>query len=91
MYVTNEEGKTLSFNYSYKQTFYRDPKRNHGMPEYVVVQDFMKSDDKQRQIGLEILIYLRQFCFATRDMLGTMLAVKGLDVSALDDILELYV
>lgn len=91
MYVTEEEGKRLSFNYSFKQSFYRDPKRSHGMPEYIVVSEFMKSDDTHRQVGLEILTYLRQFCFATRDMLGTMLATKGLEVSILDEILELYV
>lgn len=91
MYITEEEGKTLSFNYSYRQSFYRDPKRNHGMPEYIIVSEFMKSSDIERQVGLEILIYLRQFCFATRDMLETMLVSKGLDISMLDEILTSYV
>lgn len=90
MYITEEEGRNLSFNYSFKQTFYRDPKRSRGMPEYIIVSEFMKGDDTHRQVGLEILTYLRQFCFATRDMLGTMLASKGLDVSILDEILDLY-
>lgn len=90
-YVTEQEGKSLSFNYSYKQCFFRDPKRNHGMPEYVVVSDFMKEDDDHRRVGLEVLLYLRQFCFATHDMLAEMLAVKRLPVNLLDDLLESYV
>lgn len=90
LYVTQEEGRKLSFNYSYKQTFLHDPRRNHGMPEYVVVSDFMKCNDTVRQAGLEILLYLRKFCFASRDMLLTMLQLKGLDTGLLDGLLEDY-
>ena len=91
LYVTKEEGKNLSFNYSYKQTFFREPKRNHGMPEYVIVLDFMNSDDVSKQVGREILSYLRKFYFATEDMLSEMLESKELDTSILSSLLETYV
>lgn len=91
MYVTEEDGKTLLFDETYHQTFFHDVKRNHGMPEYVVVSDFINSDPNVREIGLEIMLYLKQFGFATKDMLITMLNAKNLDVSVLDSLLDSYV
>lgn len=91
LYVTKEEGKNLSFNYSYKQTFFREPKRSHGMPEYVIVLEFMNSDDKIKSIGLAVLNYIKKFYFATEDMLSDMLSANGLDASVLGELLETYV
>lgn len=90
MYIKNTEGKSLSYNYDYKQVFAREPKRSHGLPEYVIVTEFWKSDEASRRVGIEILLYLRTFGFATRDMLAAMLEVKGLDTSVLDGVLFDY-
>lgn len=90
MYVKNTEAKTLSYNYDYKQVFEHEPKKTHGMPEYVIVTDFWKSEDMVRRVGLEILLYLRTFGFATRDMLEAMLEAKGLDAGLLGCVLDDY-
>ena len=90
MYVKNTEGKNLDYNYDYKQVFAHEPKRTHGMPEYVIVTEFWKSEEMVRRVGLEILLHLRTFGFATRDTLAAMLEAKGLDAGLLDVILDDY-
>lgn len=88
IYVTNKEGETLSFNYSYKQTFYHDVKGNRGLPEYAVITAYMNEPEHIRQAILEILIFIKKFEFVSVKQLRTMLEGKGIANVDLDLVLE---
>ena len=89
IYVTEEEGKLLSINYDYKQVWHHKGKRN--IAEYVIIKDFERKDDIEKKIALEILVFMRDFCFATKEQLETLLTHKELPTDNLDAMLETFV
>lgn len=87
-YVTAEEGKLLSANYDFKQSFHHKIKNN--VAEYVVVKDFLGVDDYTRTAMVEVLKYLRNFVFASEEQLAKLLTMKGLDPAGLPALLTMY-
>lgn len=88
-YVTAEEGRQFSINYDYKQVFHH--KMKMGIAEYVVIKEFSSKDDLTRKMSLEIMVFLRDFCFATEEQLAELLQMKGFDPSKLPGLLRTYV
>lgn len=91
LYITREDFGTLSFPYGWQQTFDHPFEMSFAANEAQVVKDFV-ADTQNRQAGLEILILLYDFTFATRAQLERLLAVKGLHIDAdtLDALLSKY-
>ena len=87
-YVTKDEGAKLSFGYDYKQCFHHESSQPKTMPEYVLVKNFTKQPEYDKQVSIEVLKFLYQFTFATHDQLVQMLELKGIDPSGLDDMIE---
>lgn len=87
-YVTAADGKTLSANYDYKQSFHHKIKNN--VAEYVVVKDFLSVDDYTRTVMVEVLKHLRNFVFASEEQLCQLLQMKGIDPSGLPGLLTMY-
>lgn len=86
-YVTAEEGAKLSFGYDYKQCFHHESSQPKTLPEYTIVKQFVKQNEYDKQVSLEVLKFLYQFTFATHDQLVRMLEMKGIDPSGLDDLI----
>jgi len=90
LYVTAEEGKSLSFPYDWKQTFARSFDMSRSSNEAQTVKQFV-AEDEDRQMGLEVLILLHEYTFATRSQMERLLKVKGIeDDGRLDKILSRY-
>ena len=98
-YITQEQGEVLSFPYDWKQTFEHPFEMARVVNEAFTIKRFVSAAD-ERQIGLEILIYLHDYTFATREQLKRLLKLKGVlsvenDVEMadilLDSILQNYV
>lgn len=85
-YVTEEVGSSLKFGYGYKQTFHHESSQPKTLPEYTLVKAFVKQPEYEKQVVLEVLKFLYQFTFATKDQLTRMLEMKGIDPSGLDDL-----
>lgn len=90
-YVTLEQGKSLNFGYDYKQVFHHNSSLYKTSAEYVIVKDYCYTkNEEEKKIGLEILMFLRDFCFASQEQLETILKQKKLNTSYLPNILEKY-
>lgn len=90
MYVTKEEGKTLSFPYDWRQTWHHPFEMSRVVNEAQTIKSFV-ADGDERQMGLEILKLLLDYTFATHDQLGRLLKIKGLDDGErLDALLKKY-
>jgi len=90
LYVTKKDGETLSFPYDWQQTFSHPFEMNRVMNEAQTVKVFVAAAE-ERQMGLEILILLLDYTFATRAQLERLLKAKGVaGVEALDDLLAKY-
>ena len=90
MYVTEEEGKALSFPYDWRQTWHHPFEMNRVVNEAQTIKSFV-ADGDERQMGLEILKLLLDYTFATRDQLVRLLSIKGLDNGdRLDTLLQKY-
>lgn len=79
-YITEQDGENLSFNYSYKQTFFHDVKGNRGLPEYAVIAQFMAESEENRVAILETLLFVQKFAFASTPQIEAMLKRKGIAV-----------
>ena len=98
-YITQEQGEVLSFPYDWRQTFGHSFEMARVVNEAFTIKRFVSAAD-ERQIGLEILIYLLDYTFATREQLKRLLKLKGVlsvenDLETadilLDSILQNYV
>ena len=98
-YITQEQGEVLSFPYDWRQTFEHPFEMARVVNEAFTIKRFVSAAD-ERQIALEILIYLHDYTFATREQLKRLLKLKGVlsvenDVEMadilLDSILQNYV
>lgn len=90
MYVTKEEGKTLSFPYDWRQTWHHPFEMSRVVNEAQTIKAFV-ADGDERQMGLEILKLLLDYTFATYDQLVRLLTIKGLyDEDRLNALLKKY-
>jgi len=90
-YVTEAEGRNLNINYDYKQSWQRDFSFNKTRNESLMIKFFRESGEAKQTVGLNMLIFLSQFWFATRDQIVQALSVKGLDIALVDELLDEYV
>lgn len=90
-YVTEKQGAALNVNYDYKQSWLRDFSFNKTRNESLMVKYFKEHDAAQQEVGLNMLIFLSQFWFATRDQIKKALEIKGLDASLADEVIDDYV
>lgn len=91
MYLTQTDGNVLSFPYDWKQTFAHPFEMSRVSNEAQTVKQFVASGE-ERQVGIEILILLLTYTFATCSQIERLLAAKGLSVSQdqLADLLNRY-
>lgn len=90
-YVTEKQGASLHVNYDYKQSWLREFSFNRTRNESLMVKYFKERDPTQQEVGLNMLIFLSQFWFATRDQIKRALEIKGLDTAVADDVIDDYV
>lgn len=88
LYLNKEDGERFLIPYDFKQTFHHDSRLLQTPKEYVLVREFYVKDDETQAIELEVLKYLRDFCFATETQLRTLLGAKGLNPDRLTEILD---
>lgn len=88
-YITQASAKTLSFPYDWRQTFAHPFEMARVVNEAQTVKSFV-ADAAERQMGLEILVLLLNFTFATRTQLERLLAAKGIELGRLDELLKKY-
>lgn len=86
LYITKERGSSFSFP-DYKQCFDHEPSQAKTMPEYALVKDFLHRSEQEKQVTMEVLSFLYEFVFATQEQLLSLLTLKGVDASNLDEIL----
>lgn len=90
LYVTEEEGETLSFPYDWHQTWHHPFEMTRVVNEAQTIKSFV-ADGDERQMGLEILKLLLDYTFATHEQLERLLRIKGLDDGThLDALLKKY-
>lgn len=89
LYITKDGADVMSFPYGWQQTFEHPFDMAFAANEAQVVKEFV-ADTEDRQAGLEVLILLYDFTFATRAQLERLLAVKGLSTDNLDALLSKY-
>ena len=90
LYVTKEQGKNYSFPEDYKQVFDHPFEMSRVYNEAYTIKTFI-ADDKERQIGLEVLKLLYDYTFATREQLERLLRAKGFEnVAILDTMIPKY-
>ena len=77
IYVTKEQGELLSFPYDWKQTFEHSFEMARVSSEAFTIKAFVSASD-ERQMGLEILILLLDYTFATRKQIKRLLQLKGI-------------
>jgi len=91
IYVNKEQGELLSFPYDWKQTFEHPFEMSRVSSEAFTVKAFVNAAE-ERQMGLEILILLLDYTFATRNQLKRLLQLKDVlpndDSSAADELLD---
>lgn len=90
-YVTEAEGKKLDVNYDFKQSWVHDFSFNKTRNESLMIKFFREGSDEKQRVGLNILIFLSQFWFATREQIICALKIKGLESALVDELLEEYV
>lgn len=84
-YVTKAEGEQMKFNPEYLQSFEHESSQPKTMPEPTLVKSFLKLPEYDKMVTLEVIKFLHQFTFATRDQLARLLDYKGVDPVGLDD------
>lgn len=87
-YITKEEGQKLNFNPEYFQSFEHESSQPKTMPEHTLVKAFLKLSEYDKMVTLEVIKFLHQFTFATKDQLTRLLDYKGVDPVGLDDNLD---
>lgn len=90
-YLTQEDGKVLSFPYEWHQTLDHKFEMSRVANEAVTIKTFISAAD-ERQMGLEILVLLLDYTYATKSQMERLLAAKGIDYAGrLDDLLTKYI
>lgn len=90
LYVTQEEGKILSFPYDWHQTWYRPFEMSRSVNEAQTIKAFV-AEGNERQMGLEILKLLLDYTVASFDQIARLLCIKGLGTGdQLDALLNRY-
>ena len=88
VYLTEEDGATLSFPYDWHQSFDHPFDMAKSMNESVIIKDFIATPPDERKATLEILIYLYNFTFATKSQLARLLKLRNIEVPNLDELLN---
>lgn len=76
-YITQDRGEVLSFPYDWRQTFEHPFEMSRMVNEAFTIKRFISAVN-ERQLGLEILIFLFDYTFATRKQLKRLLQLKGI-------------
>lgn len=82
---------SFSFPSDWKQSFLRPFTALRPVNEAVALRSFIGIESEKRDMGFEILIFLYECTFATKEQFKKLLKIKGFDVSELDAVLEEYV
>ncbi len=90
-YVTQQEGELLNINYDFKQSWLRDFSFNKTRNESLMIKYFREGSPEKQAAGLNILIFLSQFWFATRDQIKQAVELKGIDGGLVDEVIDDYV
>ena len=93
-YITDSEKRNYTFPPDWKQSFYHTFIASRPVNETVVIRNYINTNSKNREVGFEILIFLYERTFATKEQLKRLLMTKGFDTeminTALDDVLSEY-
>ena len=89
-YVTEKEGRSLSINYDYVQSWDHEFSIYKTRNENLMIRFFLEGSREKQQLGLEILVFLSKFWFATKEHMAQLLQMKGLQTQLLEEILEEY-
>lgn len=89
-YITEKEGKSLNINYDYVQSWHHEFSIYKTRNESLMVRYFLESSREKQRLGLEILVFLSKFWFATKEHMAQLLRMKGLQSQVLEEILEEY-
>lgn len=84
-YVTIKEGQRMDLGVGNQQCFEHESSQPKTMPVYTLVKAYGKLSEYDKVVTLEVLKFLYQFTFATRDQLRRMLEIKGVDPVGLDE------
>lgn len=87
-YLTKGEGERLVIPYGYKQTFEHEMRFMQTPREYDLVRNFYIMEEELQAIEMEILKFLRDFCFGTEQQFRILLGAKGLNPDFAIDVLE---
>lgn len=90
-YVTEAAGEQLNINYDYKQSWHHDFCFNKTRNESLMIKFFKEGTEEKQAVGLNILIFLSQFWFATMDQIRAALVIKHLNAGLAGEIVEEYV
>lgn len=89
-YATEKEGKALHINYDYVQSWAHEFSIYRTRNESLMIRYFLESSREKQKLGLEILVFLSKFWFATKEYMLQLLHLKGLKTQDLEEILEEY-
>jgi len=90
-YVTEKEGRTLNINYDYVQSWAHEFSIYRTRNESLMIRYFLESSREEQKLGIELLIFLSKFWFATKEHMVQLLHMKGLKTQLLEKVLEEYV
>ncbi len=83
-YVTAVQGKALKFGAQMrKQYFEHGSSPAKTMPEYILVKNFAALSREEKQVAVEVMQFLYNFTFASRDQLERYLRLKEVDTVCL--------
>lgn len=88
VYLSKEDGASLSFPYDWHQTFDHPFDMTKSLNESMIIKDFIATPPDERKATLEILIYLYNFTFATKDQLTRLLKLRHIEIPSLDELLN---
>lgn len=88
MYVTKADGERMNFDPEFLQSFEHESSQPKTMPEPTLVKSFLKLPEYDKMVTLEVIKFLHQFTFASRDQLARLLDYKGIDPVGLNDNLD---
>ena len=89
-YVTEEEGKSFNINYDYVQSWDHEFSIYKTRNENLMIRYFLEGSREKQRLGIEILVFLSKFWFATKEHMAKLLQMKGLQSQLLEEILEEY-
>lgn len=89
-YVTEEEGKSFNINYDYVQSWDHEFSIYKTRNENLMIRYFLETSRAKQQLGIEILVFLAKFWFATKEHMTQLLRMKGVQPQLLEEVLEEY-